>query len=251
MPWALPNDEAGLLALATDYPYAAPEESYLFTAGAVRALSAVGWAAYGFAGRVAVLAHGSNRSPQQLLRKFGRDAEIPVTYGSLVGFDVVYAAHVARYGAVTSTLAAVPGVAARVALTWLTPAQLAFMHETERMNYTYGQLPAGCFRPEVGPAPAVTAVYLGNHGPLALDGGLVALAAVGAEGRPHPALWQREIQARLAAEHHPGEALEPLLLDRIRRPEARRAFEARLPRHQAGPALAGFTVVERLDGELR
>lgn len=249
MPWALPTDAAGLLALATDYPYPAPDESYLFADGAARALSAAAWRAYRFDGRVPVVAHGSNRSPEQLLRKFGRDAEIAVTYGRLAGYDVVYAAHVARYGAVTSTLAAVPGVAARVALTWLTPGQLAFMHETERMNYTYGHLPAGCFTPEAGPPPATTAAYIGNHGPLALDGGLVGLAAVTAEGRPHPALWQREIQVRLAGEHHPGAALEPLLLGRIASPEARRAFEARLTRHQAAPALDGFTLVERLDGE--
>jgi hypothetical protein len=251
MPWALPSDAAGLLALATDYPYAAPDDSYLFVAGEARALSAAGWRGYGFAGRVPVVAHGSNRSPQQLFRKFGRDAEIPVTYGRLLGYDVVYAAHVARYGAVTSTLAAVPGVAARVALTWLTPAQLAFMHETERMNYTFGHLPAGCFQPEVGPAPDVAAVYVGNRGPLALDGGLAGLAAVSAEGRPHPALWQREIQARLAALHYPGEPLEALLLNRIRSPAARRAFEARLTRHQRDLALEGFTVVQRLDGEMR
>jgi len=250
MPWALPGDEAGLLALATDYPYAAPDDSYLFALGEARGLSAAGWRSYDFGQRVPVVAHGSNRSPQQLFRKFGRDAEIPVTYGRLAGFDVVYAAHVARYGAVTSTLAAVPGVAARVALTWLTPAQLAFMHETERMNYTYGHLPAGCFQPEQGPAPAVTAVYVGNHGPLALDGGLIGLAAVSAEGRPHPALWQREIQTRLAGEHHPGEALEALLLGRIRSPEARRAFEGRLTRHQRALTLEGFTVVQRLDGEI-
>lgn len=250
MPWTLPRDAAGLLALATDYPYPAPEESYLFSGGRARTLSVAGWRGLDLAGRIPVLAHGSNRSPEQLRRKFGDSADIPVTYGRLSGFDVVYAAHVARYGAVTSTLAAVPGVASRIALNWLTPAQLAFMHETERMNYTYGHLPAGCFTPEVGPAPAVTAVYVGNHGPLALDGGLVALAAVTAEGRPHPALWQREIQVRLAGEHHPGEDLEPLLLDRIARPEARRAFEAHLVRHQPVLSLDGFTVVERLDGEI-
>ena len=105
MPWALPGDEAGLLALATDYPYAAPDESYLFALGEARGLSAAGWRGYDFGPRVPVLAHGSNRSPQQLFRKFGRDAEIPVTYGRLAGFDVVYAAHVARMLALMGTAA--------------------------------------------------------------------------------------------------------------------------------------------------
>lgn len=244
MPWRLPEDEAGLLALATDYPYEAPDESYLFTEGAARALSAAGWRALDFAGRVPVVAHGSNRSPAQLFRKFGRGATIPVTYGRLAGYDVVYAAHVARYGAITSTLAALPGVAARVALTWLTAEQLAFMHETERMNYTYGRLDPAAFAPEAGPAPASLTVYIGNHGPLALDGGLVGLAAVTAEGRRHPALWQRALQARLA----PGQPLEPLLLARIADPAVRRAFEVGLSRQQTALTLDGFTLIERLDG---
>lgn len=248
MPWRLPDDEAGLLALATDYPYEAPGSSYLFSQGAARVLTAAGWQAPAFAGRVPVVAHGSNRSPAQLLRKFGAAAEIPVTYGRLAGYDVVYAAHVARYGAVTSTLAAVPGVGARVALTWLTAEQLAFMHETERMNYTYGRLAPDAFVPEAGPRPESLTAYIGNHGPLALDGALVGLAAITAEGRPHAALWQRDLQARLAAAHHPGEALEPLLLARIADAAARRAFEAKLTRHQAALALEGFTPLERLDG---
>lgn len=249
MPWKLPSDEAGLLALATGYPYAAPAESYLFRAGEAHNLSAAGWKAQDFGDRIAVLAHGSNRSPEQLFRKFGRDGEVPVTYGRLIGYDVVYAAHVARYASVTSTLAAVPGVEARVAITWLTPAQLAYMHETERMNYVYGKLPAGSFAPEVGPTPDTPAVYVGNNGPLQLDGTLVALAAVSATGRPHPALLQHEIQARLAAEHHPGEALDRLLLTRIREPALRQAFEAKLTRHHANFSLDGFTVLQRLEGD--
>ncbi len=258
MVWSLPSERAALLALATEYPYAAPERSYLFQGG--QPLDLVAPDAAVFQGRIAVLAHGSNRSPQQLARKFldprfeaprsGVEGTIPVTYGWLEGYDVVFAAHVARYGAVTSTLAAVPAVRARVALTWLTPRQLAYMHETERMNYTYGRLPADRFTPEIGPRPPSIAAYVGNRGPLTLDGSPTGMAAVTAEGRPYPALAQRAMQERLAALHHPGSALEDLLLSRIAQPAARRAFEALLLSETEGDALSGFEVLERLDGEM-
>lgn len=262
MVWSLPSERAALLALATEYPYAAPAASYLFQAGEALALGDEGAepAPELFEGRVAVLAHGSNRSPDQLRRKFldsrflgareGRQGAIPVTYGWLEGYDVVFAAHVARYGAVTSTLAAVEGVRARVALNWLTPEQLAYMHETERMNYTFGHLPAGRFAPEAGPRPDAIAAYVGNHGPLRLEGRYSGMAAVAAERRPYPTLHQREMQERLAALHHPGALLEELLLARIADPEARRAFEALIRAESAPEPLAGFEVVERLDGEV-
>lgn len=257
MVWTLPSGRAALLALATDYPYAAPDGSYLFENGAAVALPEEPAL---FEGRVPILAHGSNRSPEQLSRKFldprfagpreGREACIPVTYGWLEGYDVVFAAHVARYGAVTSTLAAAPGVRARIAVTWLTGDQLLYMHETERMNYTFGRLPGGCYAPEAGPRPESLAAYIGNHGPLRLEGALTGMAAVTAEGRPYPALAQRDLQERLAALHHPQEAFEAMLLARIAEPERRRAFEALLQREAQPEPLAGFEIVERLNGEI-
>lgn len=250
MPWALPSGRDALLALATDYPYPAPAESYLFAGGEARLLPPAAWAALDLAGRVPVLAHGSNRSPEQLRRKFGDRATIPVAYGWLSGYDVVYAAHVARYGAITSTLAALAGVRARVAVTWLSLAQLAFMHETERMNYAFGRLPAGVFTPEAGPPADPLALYLGNHGPLYLEGSAVALAAVTAEGRSLPALDQAALQARLGALYHPGKTLEELLLARIADPALRRAFELQLRAERQPENLPGFTLVQRLDETL-
>lgn len=247
MPWALPSGRDALLELATGYPYPAPSESYLFAQGQAQRLAPADWARLDFAGRVPVLAHGSNRSPEQLRRKFGLEAAIPVTYGWLAGYDVVYAAHVARYGAITSTLLSLAGVRARLAVTWLTAAQLAFMHQTERMNYTFGRLPAGVFAPEAGPAAEPLALYVGNHGPLHLDGSAVALDAVEAQGRSLPALSQAALQVRLGQLHHPGEDLETLLLARIADPALRRAFELRLRAERAPENLPGFTLLQRLD----
>ena len=254
MAWSLPDDAAALFALGRDYPYAAPAQSYLFRDGMAELLDNRAWTAVDFGGRTAVLAHGSNRAPAQLARKFldrgyRGDNTIPVVYGWLSGYDVVFAAHVARYGAVTSTLYHAPGVRSRVAVTWLAGEQFRYMHETERMNYSYGRLPAGSFRPELGPVPPSLYVYVGNHGPLLLDGHPVGLAAVEAEGRPWPARRQDEIQDLLCRLFDLGEGWEELLRLRIAEPERRRAFEARLRGHAAVPALDGFELLERLDGE--
>jgi hypothetical protein len=117
------------------------------------------------------------------------------------------------------------------------------------MNYSYGRLPQGTFRPEVGPAPSSLYVYVGNHGPLLLDGHPVGLAAVEAEGRPWPARRQDEMQALLCRLFEEGEGWEEMLRLRIAEPERRRAFEQRLRGHAALPVLAGFEFLERLDGE--
>ncbi len=248
MTWELPREPEALLSLALDYPYDAPGFSYLLNQGAIEPLTASAEDRL-FAGRQVVVAHGSNRAPAQLLRKFGVEATIPVTYGWLEDYDVVYGAHVARYGAITSTLVAARACRVRVAATWLTPAQLALMHATERMNYTYGLLPLGAFRPEVGPDPASVAVYLGNHGALMLDGTAVAFAAVEAQARAYPALLQHELQRRLLTELLPGRGLSDAILERIGDAEIRRSFAQRLPR--GGPTFPdGFQLLRRLDDQL-
>src|SRR3546814_20831446 len=68
-------------------------------------------------------------------RKFGHLAgaasAIPVTRTWLGDHDVVYSAHVTRYGSLSATLHRAPGTRVQVYVTWLTEAQLPRMHETE------------------------------------------------------------------------------------------------------------------------
>ncbi|MEO1192203.1 MAG: hypothetical protein AAFY02_10630 [Pseudomonadota bacterium] len=242
MIWSLPRTRDERLALALDYPYDAPAGSYHLNRGEVDPLDSAE-AAHLTEGRTAVLAHGSNRAPAHLLRKFGPEASLPVTYGWLSGYDVVFGAHVARYGAITATLASAPGCRVRLAATWLTSEQLALMHESERMNYTYGRLPAAAFAAEVGPEPEELTLYAGNQGALLLDGQPVGLAALEAQGRPHPALTQRALQRQL----HPGPGLEETLLARMEDRALRAAFAASLI-GQGLDALTGFEPLARLDG---
>ena len=214
MPWPLPQERHERLALAKAYPFDSPSGSYLFAPGD---LQPIGQAS--FAGRTPVIAHGSNRSPQQLLRKFGhleaRHAEIPVTFGWLGDYDVVYAAHITRYGAISSTLRHTPECRVRVAINWLTDPQLTRMHETEGAStYPYGRLADITLDLEAGPVGSLSEAFLyhGRHGCLAVEGSPVGLAAVSSDGRPHAEMHQEEILTHLRDSHGPAHTLDGFIL---------------------------------------
>jgi hypothetical protein len=227
--WTLPSDPAHRLEIAKGYPYEAPANSYLFRAGRAHPLSEA-TARDPFAGRWAVLGHGSNRAPGQLARKFahfkGPASEIPVTYVRLDDYDVVYSAHVTAYGAIASNLTHAPGCRVRVALTWLDDRQLERMHETEG-NYAFGRLAGAALVPDAGPAAACTDIhmYLSDHGCLLHGGAPVGLASVRAIGRPHRSLDQPRVQqlvhAKLAAQLEVDADLDQFILHAVADPNTR------------------------------
>ena len=140
------------VAHAKRYPFDVPDASYLFRAGRAEPLAAEP----DLAGRIAVIASGSNASRLRLGQKFGGfagDCEIPVTLARVAGFRVAYSAHFARYGSIPATLEPAPGGRAQVFVTWLTGAQAEHMHGTELIGENYGfyRLPDGCLQ---GPWPA-------------------------------------------------------------------------------------------------
>jgi len=235
VPWALPETDDALLRLAKGYPYAAPAGSYLYRDGASTALN--GPLDPGLTeGRVPVVAHGSNRAPEQLHRKFGHLAgtasEIPVTRAWLADHDAVYSAHMTRYGSISATLHAAPGTRVQVYVTWLTEAQLPRMHETEigLGNYGYGRLAGIDLAVEGGPALGEAFAYLSVHGCLAdpeQASAPLALAAVPAERRSHRALDQEGALGVLRAGHHPEDDLDAMILANIRNlAQRRRLIEA-------------------------
>lgn len=232
MPWKLPESEAELLRLAKGYPYPVPGGSYIFTDGTARALEAGGFEPALFRGREPVIGHGSNRSPEQLARKFGATAEIPVSRAWLDDYDVVYSAHMTRYGAIAANLQHAPGTRVEVWITWLDGHQLAFMHETElgAEIYRYGQLTGVRLALEAGPEPEIAAagVYLSTYGYLPLDGAAVGLAAVAAERRANPALGQEAALGLVRDRHRPDRDLEAMILAKIRDPERRLALIAEM-----------------------
>jgi len=119
---------------ALDYPYDAPSEAYLIINGHVTDLPRQ----YDFSGRTAVLSVGSNRAPVQLNRKFGDQAEVPVTPVTVHDCDVVHVANLAPYGAVPCSAFPCPGTAVDLNIAWLTASQLDIMHQTESLGVAYG-----------------------------------------------------------------------------------------------------------------
>ena len=196
--WSLPADVPEWLFRATAYPYPVPAQSYLFDNEQAEPLPLP--ADLDYRNRTPVLAIGSNRSPYQLARKYAgagsRHHRIPVTRAWLADHDVVFATHMSGYGAIPANLMFVPGMRVRLAVTWLDPEELETMHATEikgqSPNYCYARLDG--IRLELdhpGPGGArrldsVTA-YVSPFGFMAHEGRPIGLAALEAEGRPHPA----------------------------------------------------------------
>ena len=186
------------LARATDYPYAAHPEPFLFRGGRAEPLPADLRTDH----LIPVIAVGSNRAPLQLARKFERmETAIPVTRLVARDLDVVHAAHMAGYGAVPATLAPAPGTEVELWVTWLDAAAMRRMDATEAVGVNYAREEQAL---EIvtadGPAPARALVYNALRGCLSFDGAMVPLAAVPATGRRVPALTQREVLERLHRE---------------------------------------------------
>ncbi len=244
MPWALPTTDGELVALAKSYPFEAPRSSFLFRDGEAEPL---GGGAALYCGRTPVVAHGSNRSPAHLRRKYGASAAIPVSRAWLADYDVVYSAHVTQYGAIGANLQHAPGARVEVFITWLDEAQLVRMHETELANerYRYGRLEAVEITLESGPAAGISeaTAYLSNQGCLALDAAPVGLAAVPAEGRPHGEMGQEEALGLVRDRHRPQRHLDAHILETIRDAAARHALIAEMQAHAVPAAAPHFEVL--------
>ena len=253
MPWALPETDDALLRLAKGYPYAAPAGSYLYRDGTSEPLVGPLDPAL-IEGRVPVIAHGSNRAPEQLHRKFGHltgeASTIPVTRAWLAGHDVVYSAHMTRYGALSATLHEAAGTRVQVYVTWLTQAQLPRMHETEigAGNYGYGRMSGLSLTVEEGPELAEAFCYLAVHGCLCdpdMAGAPLALSAVPAQSRLHRAVDQEGALAVLHQAHHGGLALDAMILAHIKDVERRRRLVAALQTTCVPWSVPGFEMMLR------
>lgn len=185
------------LRRALSYPYKIPVNSYIVHGGEHQELSPCA-PMPDISGRRPVLAVGSNQSPEQLIRKFNGSnlGPIPVIRARLKDFDIVYSPHVASYGSIPATLRHSPGTRVTLFVNWLTPAQVARMHETEipTGNYHFGELDGIELQLDFGTAMTSAYVYSSRRGSLTREGFPVALAAVRAENRIWPSLSQEEIQ---------------------------------------------------------
>jgi hypothetical protein len=190
------SDRQAALERARGYPYAIPDRSYHWHGGKIDAFDPAKTE-----GRTAVLAVGSNQSPEQLTRKFGHiaDWEIPVQRCTLDGFDVVYSAHIARYGSVPAML------------------QLVAMHETELShgNYHYGRLDGVSIDLEDGATLSSVHGYFSRRGHVTHEGDGVALATVPANNRKRPAHDCAQMLAHVHERIDPAHSLDGFILRMI------------------------------------
>ena len=265
------------LARATGYPYPAPPHSYLFVNGVAHEIVEAGrdpvhdgrlrdgdavvpaaelLRRLGIAGaawlddRVPVIAHGSNASPEQLWRKFGRvegGVVIPVIKAWLDDHDVVYAPHLTRYGSIPATLERSPGTAVALAVTFLSAAQLALMHDTEiaAVNYVYGRLDRIRLALDGLGERDAAYVYLTRHGALAPGGAPLALAARPARRRAFESRTMRAMLGFARDEVAPGMALDAFILENVENDALRTQRTQRLrDRHARAPDFAAFEVLD-------
>lgn len=158
---------------AKAYPFDAPDRSYVFKSGGWRTLSKDD-PRPGLDDRHAVLACGSNRSPEQLARKFGQSTSdgIVVLRVRVHGFEVVYSPHFSSYGSIPATLHPAKGVVTDMFATWLTDDQLAHMHTTEAVgtNYDFGRLDGIRVVIDGGGTLNTIYAYIGRYGALSHGG---------------------------------------------------------------------------------
>jgi hypothetical protein len=208
-------DTEELVRRALAYPYDPPAGSFVQIGG--RTLP-VPPEEIDVDGRRALLAYGANASPEALTRKLVAlpPEPIPVLRVSLSGWDVVYSAHVTRYGAVPAAVVASPGTVASVHLVFPNDQQLAALGATEGQNYRFEQLADFTAELEIGgEGPREIDAFISVHGPLLLDGSPVALAAIPARDRLYPELTTPEMIDRVRAAIHPELTLREFILHHV------------------------------------
>lgn len=204
-------DDAAV-AWACAYPWERPAGSYLLGDGEVELLAAhaeherervIERFSAPDAGRVPLLAIGSNAAPETLARKFAHfpdaaDRAVLAVTGRLHDFDVGCAAFPALYGALPATIFPSPDTAVAAMLLWVTPTQFTQLTWSE-LSYRLGRLRTRFQVDDADERFDEVLVYVSRWGALCVDREPVALAAVPARGRTAAALTQEQALAAVAA----------------------------------------------------
>lgn len=210
---------------AKAYPFYIPPFSYVLTDGKYMALDIALPLFQLTDGRTPVIASGSNRSPEQLARKFKDNPteSVIVTKAALYDFDSVYSAHFAGYGSITATLQYTPGTISELSVTWLNQSQLHRMHETESLSihYDYGCLSDIRLEIENGPTLAEAFVYNSVQGCMSKNGEVIALAEINSQNRSVSALTQIEVLRHARDQLDPDVALDNFIQDILNNPKFR------------------------------
>ena len=234
-----------LILSALNYPQSYPAYDFVLDNGSATPLQD----RKSLEGRIPVLAIGSNRSPEQLLRKFGDQDFLPVTCVKLCDYDVVYAAHIASYGSIPAVLARSPGTIVDIAITWLTKSQLQRMHETEAIgiNYDYGIADSLKIKADYDYKNQNIGCYLGRRGCLNMMGNIIALKEITATKRLFSAFSQSEILKEIWLHEQKEIQFEAWLKSLIENKEARQSITATFERTAIKNVLPAFEVLTSED----
>lgn len=205
---AIPAREfaAEAMAFAVGYPWARPPGSYELREGEVALLAELAEEErealieryrHSAAGRVPLLAIGSNAAPEALERKFAHfeaaeDRAVLALTGWLRDFDVGASAGVTIYGSMPATIFPSPGTEVAATILWVTGPQFTQLTWSE-LSYWLGRLhtPFAVAEAEVGFDDVL--VFVSRLGTFCPDGEPVALAAVPARHRTAAALTQEQL----------------------------------------------------------
>ncbi len=134
-----PDSLRAAIAWAKAYPFSQPDGSFIMDGAGQRPLPEGPLPAGLLQGREAVIASGSNASPDRLRQKFSAGEEAIIVTGAWIrDYAVAHSAHISSYASVPATLHHLPGARSRVFINWLTPSQLKAMHESEALGSHYG-----------------------------------------------------------------------------------------------------------------
>ncbi|HYC81150.1 MAG TPA: hypothetical protein VEB65_05150 [Solirubrobacterales bacterium] len=217
--------DAAALAFAVGYPWARPPGSYELRDGEVALLAELPEGEREAlieryrrpaAGRVPLLAIGSNAAPAALERKFAHfeaaeDRAVLALTGWLRDFDVGPSASVTIYGSLPATIFPSPGTEVAATILWVTAPQFTQLTWSE-LSYWLGRLHTPFAVAEAEAHFDDVLVYVSRFGTFCPEDEPVALAAVPARGRTALALSQEEllgVAATLAL--GPGSSAEDLV----------------------------------------
>ena len=180
--------------------------------------------------RTAVLAYGSNASPESLRWKFpDHVAVLPLLRGTAGGLDVVYSAHMTVYGSIAATLQASPGTTAEVFVALLTEAQLERVTAWE-INATPEGLDGTDIELECAPPPAEVTAFISRHGCLTKGETEIAVADVPGEDRCFPAMTEPEVLEHARTIAAPNASLDDFILEGVRDYSLAQAYTETLKR---------------------
>ena len=190
--------------------------------------------------RIAVIACGSNASPQRLVQKYAHitDTVVPTLRVTLHNYCVVYAAKYTEYGSIPATLLYVPGAQVEVFVNFLTLQQLQIMDGTETLGVSYNRpvLEDAIVELDNGARLSDVHAYISRHGCLTSGGEPIVLSTVDGKNVPFRHLAQGDVQV-MAFDLLQGQgSLDTFIFDNISKPELRRARSETLSQHFSIPA---------------